>query len=233
MHIHNPSLLITNNIEELLLQKIIEKGFSVDVIPFIQTEIIQTKEVQQQIENIRSLNTTVIFTSANAVKAITRSLQKTPDWKIYCVGNTTRILVENSFGKESIIATADNAKLLAEKIIADNLSNEIYFFCGDKRRDELPELLHQHNIKINEVRVYTTLLLQHKIEKDYDGILFFSPSAVESFFQNNSLNNESILFAIGSTTADEVKKFSKNKIVLSDKPGKENLIEKAISYFNT
>ncbi|MEP6683958.1 MAG: uroporphyrinogen-III synthase [Parafilimonas sp.] len=210
----------------------IEKGFAVDVIPFIQTENITTKEVQQQIENIALLNTTIVFTSAIAVKAVTKYLQKIPDWKIYCIGNTTRILVENLFGKISIIATADNAKLLGEKIIEDNFSNEVYFFCGDKRRNELPELLNQHGIEVTEIQVYQTKMLSHKINKNYNGILFFSPSAVESFFQNNLVNNESILFAIGATTANEIKKFSKNKIVVSDRPGKENLIEKVIDYFN-
>ena len=232
MPIHNPLLLITNNIEESLLQKIFAREFLVDVIPFIQTEILHTKVLQQQIENIVSLNETIIFTSANAVEAVIKYLQKKPEWKIYCIGNATRILVEDFFGKESIIAVADNGKALAKKIVADKLTNEVYFFCGDKRRDELPEILHQHNVKINEIVVYKTLIIHHTIEKNYDGILFFSPSAVEGFFKNNLINDESILFAIGNTTANEIKKYSKNKIVLSDKPGKENLIEKVIDYFS-
>ncbi|MEO8712994.1 MAG: uroporphyrinogen-III synthase, partial [Parafilimonas sp.] len=110
---------------------------------------------------------------------------------------------------------------------------ELYFFCGDKRRDELPELLLQNNIAVNEVEVYTTTIFPHTVEKDYDGILFFSPSAVEGFFENNSVPENSILFAIGNTTAEEIKKFTNNKIVVSVKPGKQNLFEKMIEYFST
>ena len=67
--------------------------------------------------------------------------------------------------------------------------------------------------------------------KDYDAVVFFSPSAVEGFFKNNSLNDKTVLFAIGNTTAEEIKKYSGNKIVISDKPGKKEVIEKVIRFF--
>ncbi|MEO8713288.1 MAG: uroporphyrinogen-III synthase, partial [Parafilimonas sp.] len=141
MRQNNPTILITGEINESLLNKMNSKGINGDVIPFIKTEIIQTKKNQQQIENILTRSTIVVFTSKNAVEAVSKYVQnKKPDWKIYCIGNTTRILIEKYFGKESIASIADDATALAKKIIADKKINEIYFFCGDKRRDELPEL---------------------------------------------------------------------------------------------
>ena len=232
MHQGNPTILITGEIKESLLNKMISKGISADVIPFIKTAIIQTKKIQQQIENILTLNTTVVFTSKNAVEPVSEYLQnKKPNWKIYCIGNTTRMLIEKYFGKGSIVSIADDATALAKKIIADKKATEIYFFCGDKRRDELPELLSKNNIAVNEVEVYTTTILHHTIKKDYDGILFFSPSAVEGFFENNTVNKRSILFAIGNTTAEEIKKFTENNIVVSNKPDKKELLEKMIEFF--
>lgn len=233
MRINNPSILITRPVSESLLNEMNTKGLDADVIPFIQTEIIRTKQVQQQIENISGLNTTVIFTSITAVETVAENLQnKNPGWKIFCIGNTTKKSVEKTFGEASIIATADNATELAEKIISHKSSiDEAYFFCGDKRRNELPELLLENNIALNEVEVYTTTILKSEIKKEYDAVLFFSPSAVEGFFENNSVKEKTVLFAIGNTTAEAIKKFTKNKIVISDKAGKEDLVEKVISFF--
>ena len=124
------------------------EGFTADVIPFIKTQSIQTKKVQQAIENISEQNAFVVFTSGNAVNAVHEYVQhKKINWKIYCIGNATRLLIEKLFAGATIIATADNATALAEKIIADkHLNKPLYFFCGDKRRDELPQLLLKNNI---------------------------------------------------------------------------------------
>jgi uroporphyrinogen-III synthase len=88
-------------------------------------------------------------------------------------------------------------------------------------------------VGVKEIVVYKTIATPKKIEKKYDGILFFSPSAVKSFFQENKLDDQTILFAIGNTTADEVKKFSNSKIVVSDAPDKKTLLNKVFSYFQT
>jgi uroporphyrinogen-III synthase len=232
MQSNNPTILITAETEDSLLQPLTSKGFTADVIPFIKTESLQTEKVKQAIENISKETATVVFTSSNAVEAIQHFIQsKKTNWKIYCVGNTTKSLIENLFDA-SIFAVADNAAKLAQEIIINRENiNEVYFFCGDKRRNELPDLLTQNNIVVHEIEVYTTAILHHTIEKKYDGILFFSPSAVNGFFKNNSVNSNTILFAIGNTTADEIKKFSKNTIVISDKPAKNILIENVIEYF--
>ncbi len=229
---NNPAILITGETGDVLVEQMTSKGFVVDVIPFIKTESIQTKKVQQQVDDISNLNTTVVFTSSNAVNAVHEYIQnKNVTWKIYCVGNATRLLIEKLFNGVTIVALADNAIALSEKIIADNpLNNQLYFFCGDKKRDELPGMLSKNNIVVNEIEVYTTTIFQHTIKKDYDAVVFFSPSAVDGFFKNNSLNNKTVLFAIGNTTAGEIKKFSKNEIIVSDAPAKKYVIEKVIQF---
>jgi uroporphyrinogen-III synthase len=232
MRINNPIILITAEIEGSLIQQMKSNGFIVDMIPFIHTEITGTKKIHEQIENVLQLDAVVVFTSNNAVEAVSASLQnKRPNWKVYCIGNTTKILIEKLFGEASIAAIADNATSLAKKVVADKTINKIFFFCGDKRRNELPALLEENSIIVNEIEVYTTTILQHTIEKHYDGILFFSPSAVDGFFETNKVNEKTILFAIGNTTANEIKKFTNNTIVVSNKPGKKDLIEKVAEFF--
>jgi uroporphyrinogen-III synthase len=233
MRQNNPTILITAETDDSLLQQITSKDIPIDVIPFIRTEIIQTQQLQIQIEDVLQLKTAVVFTSINAVEAVSKYLHSSrPNWNIYSTGNTTKKSIEKIFGNKSITATADDATTLAKKIIANKEAiNEVYFFCGDKKRNELPDLLREHNIILNEIEVYTTTILAHKINKDYDAVLFFSPSAVEGFFQNNTISEQTVLFAIGNTTANEIEKFSNNEVVISDKPGKKELIEKMISFF--
>jgi uroporphyrinogen-III synthase len=233
MQPNDPTILITAGVDQSLLSEITAKGFVADVIPFIKTESIRSEKVRQTIKSISKLNATIVFTSSNAVEAVHHFVQSNKvNWKIYCVGNSTKSLIENLFDS-TVIAVADNATKLAQEIIADkeNIS-ELYFFCGDKRRNELPLLLTQSNIVVNEIEVYTTTIVQHRLSKDYDGILFFSPSAVDGFFKSNSLNDKTVLFAIGDTTANEIKKYCENKIIIADKPGRKEVVEKMVEYLS-
>lgn len=225
-------ILCTRPVIDELVNEALEKNIAIDVLSFIETEPVETLVVQQEIENAVILSTTVVFTSMNAVEAVSQFVEEEkPDWKIYCIGNTTRLLVEKYFGSALIAGTAGNATELADLIIAESEGEDVIFFCGDQRRDDLPAILRRNDIEVNEIIVYETFLVPHKIAKEYFGILFFSPSAVESFFSVNKIPGQTILFAIGDTTADAIKKFSTNKIIVSDMPGKDNLVEKMIGYF--
>jgi uroporphyrinogen-III synthase len=227
------NILVTRSINESIIQQAAEKNILIDVLSFIETEAIDSIEVYEEIENTLLESAVVVFTSMNAVDAVAVHLDEyKPDWKIYCIGNTTKKLVQEYFGEEMIASTASDARELAEKIVEDDLTDEVIFFCGDKRRDELSSILNENNIEVNEIEVYRTNMVHHVIEKKYNGILFFSPSAAESFFSNNKTEEQTILFAIGNTTASALKKYSRNKIIIADEAGKNNLVEKAIEYFS-
>lgn len=209
-----------------------EAGILIDEVSFILTEPIQSVEVQQEIEQAFLQSTAVVFTSMNAVDAVATYLEDAqPDWKIYCIGNSTFQLASQYFGKDKIVGTASSAKELAELIVENDENKELIFFCGDQRREELPEILRNNEIEVNEITVYHTLAVPQSIEKTYHGILFFSPSAVNSFFAKNKLKDKTVLFAIGNTTANEIKKYTSNKIMIAEEPGKENLLRMAIDYF--
>lgn len=225
-------ILCTRPLTASLIDEAAGAGIVIDELSFIETESILSVEVQQEIELAATEITTVVFTSMNAVDAVTIFLDgHQPEWMIYCIGTATARLIQEYFGEERIAGTANDAAALAALIAEDRFTDEVIFFCGDQRRDELPVILRQHDIDVNEIVVYQTIATPHKIEKEYFGILFFSPSAVQSFFSKNKVVEKTILFAIGNTTANEIKKFSSNKIITSDEPGKENLVQKMIEYF--
>jgi len=225
-------ILSTRPIDAPLINEAKHQNIEIDILSFIETVPIRSIEVQQEIENALLKSSAVVFTSMNAVEAVANELDgHQPDWRIYSIGNTTRQLVKKYFGEEAIAGTAESAAELAELIVEEDNSDDIFFFCGEQRRDELPDILRSNDIDVNEIVVYQTIQVKHKIEKTYHGILFFSPSAVQSFFSNNKISDKTILFAIGNTTATEIKKYTNNKIITGDEPSKENLVMEMIRYY--
>jgi uroporphyrinogen-III synthase len=227
------NILVTRPVDASLVKKARDQQIQLDTLSFIETASIDTIEVQQEIELAGTEIATVIFTSMNAVDAVTSVLDEMiPEWRIYCLGHRTKELVTEYFGEGSITGTADNAAELADEILADEEIEELIFFCGNQRRDELPKKLRAAGLDLNEIMVYETIATPHQLQKNYDAILFFSPTAVESFFSNNKINESCTVFAIGDTTKAMIKKYCRNKIIVSNSPAKDKLVEQAIQYFS-
>jgi uroporphyrinogen-III synthase len=226
-------ILSTRPVKNNLIQEAAENNIQLDIIPLIDTEPVQDIDTQQEVEQIALQYATVVFTSMNAVESVITMLdQQVPEWNIYCMGNTTQELIRNYFGEQAVKGTGNNALELAEHILDDNDElDEVFFFCGDQRRDELPAKLTEAGIQVEEIVVYRTIPLYQKIDTAYDGILFFSPSAVESFFHKNKATDSTVFFAIGTTTEAAIKKHTNNSIITAHSPGKEELVRKAIHYF--
>ena len=225
-------ILSTRPLDEPLISRAAGSRIIIHSHSFIYTEPIINDQLQQEIIDASEKPLTVVFTSMNAAEAVGCCLAgKNTRWTIFCLGTATRKTVEMHFGNGPIAGIASNASDLAQEIINKNVES-VVFFCGDQRRDELPDKLAAYNIQVHEVVVYKTLQIPKQVERDYDGILFFSPSAVESFFSSNTVSGDTIMFAIGTTTAESIRQFTNNMVVESDFPGKANLVEKAISYLD-
>ncbi len=175
-----------------------------------------------------------VFTSQQGVKAYLRQFdrmpnhgQTSPKVKAFCVGSKTQaVLQENGIATEAI---AENALALGQ-IISDSYNHCTFLlFSGNLRRAELPNVLKENTIKYQEIIVYHTHPNPKKITSQFNGILFFSPSGVESFHLENSFA-DAMTFAIGQTTAEVLEKYT-NKIIIAKKPTVENVIVKAVNYF--
>lgn len=229
---NNIHLLCTRQLTETLITKAFENGITIDMLPFIKTEMVAEKNIIEEIQSTANQKATVVFTSVNAVEAVTERLSAIPDWDIYCMGGVTKERVISFFGTEKIKRTARNATHLAEKIVADKLENEVIFFCSNHRLDKLPVVLKSNNVNFKELIVYETIETPHTIETHYEGIIFFSPSAVHSFFTENTIATDIVLFTIGKTTAATIETYVSNEIVASEWPGQEQLIDLVINYYN-
>ncbi|MDQ6843472.1 MAG: uroporphyrinogen-III synthase [Bacteroidota bacterium] len=226
------TILSTRPVGKELINEAARHNILIDEISFISTERIADKEMEEKIKQLALQNITAVFTSMNAVEAVAKFINSTTMWTIFCIGNTTKKLVENSFGSANIAGTANNADQLAEKIIEQTTIKKVYFFCGDKRREELPEKLKSNNVEIEELLVYRTIETPQVISKKYDGVLFFSPSAVQSFFSKNTISWNAQVFAIGATTAEAIKPFAQLPVIIAETPGKENLLRQVVDYFS-
>ncbi|NCI47333.1 uroporphyrinogen-III synthase [Sediminibacterium soli] len=232
MQDYKATLLATRQVNTAWIAKAGEKNILLDIVPFIKTESILSVEVQQEIEQAATRYATVVFTSSAAVDVVTELLDGAlPQWAIYCIGFQTKDRVLAYFGEDSIAGTAAGATLLADEIIAEEPDDEVIFFSGSHRRNELPSKLRNAGIDVNEIAVYQTALTPQQTEKTYDGILFFSPSSVQSFYIKNKMAAHTVVFAIGPTTAEAVGQFFPNKILTAAHPVKDEVVVLAIDYF--
>ena len=230
---HPIQILSTRPLSDEVLQEAAERNVSVDVIPFIDT-VTRTTDAGYEVTQLLNEDIVAIFTSANAVEAVAALKgDHKPHWKIFCIGEATATLVQKHFGENAIAGKAGNAQSLANVILQQPVATEAVYFCGDKRRPELPKKLADHGIRLREVIVYETHLTPHAVEKKYDAILFFSPSAVESFFSVNEIDNDVILFAIGNTTGEAIKRFSGNRTITGSITDKDELVRQAVAHFTS
>lgn len=203
-----------------------QKGVEVLEEEFITIKSIIThskyREIWPWISN--PADTAIVFTSQHAVEAIDRYLHGgdayyTPDhWKVFCLNGATKERVQEMLSEEQIIETAPNATELAAKIIAHGQFKQVVFFCGNQRREELPRLLKETGIEVIEIVVYETIATPVVATSNLDAVLFFSPSAVKSFFSVNALKKDTACFAIGHTTAAAIGDYTDNKIIVSESP---------------
>ncbi len=229
----NRDILSTAVLPADLLAEARKKNLVITAMAFVETEPVQSVEVQQEIEAAMVQSATVVFTSQNAVAAVAEHLEgQQPDWNIYCVGQKTSRLAASHFGEDRIIALADNAASLANLLLEDGSMDEVYFFCGGQRLDDLPDMLERQDIRVNEIVVYQTIPVPRKLENRYEAILFFSPSAVDSFFRVNKAGSNTVFFATGPTTASAVKRYVTANIITCRKTGKEEMIRELVAYFN-
>lgn len=215
-------ILSTRKLNSRQQSELSEKGFSLTEIDFIRIDFIDFE--------LNTVGDLLLFTSQNAVRSVLRHpkvsyLKSTP---CICVGEKTATLLEENGWQ--VTHFEEYAIDLGKYIVQNCLKNNITFFSGNLRRDILPNILKDNKIQYNEIQVYRTVLQSEKINSPQKGILFFSPSGVQSFLQQNRFSDE-VAFCIGKTTADEVLKHTKNCII-SEKPTIDSLVACVISCFS-
>ena len=228
----NTYVLSTAELDKSLIKKALDHHIELDALSFIQVDPIREHNLDEELRDLCKLQLTAVFTSANAINAMSAILKNSkPSWNIYCIGKATKKAVLEHFDAAQIKGTAIDGEGLA-KIIESHKVADVVFFCGDKRLDALPDFLYRHNIMVRELVVYKTKETPELVTKHYQGIMFYSPNGVNSFFRVNSIGPNIVLFAIGNTTALAIKAKTSNKIMVSETPSKEQMVDNVIQYFH-
>lgn len=177
---------------------------------------------------LRPMPKNVIITSKNAVEALLNNFapQELQFENIYCVGRRTKRLVERKIG--NVKHTENNAKDLANYLVDYIEGTEVTYFCSDIRLDELPTILKENQIEVKEITAYETKYDSVKINEGVKGVMFFSPSTVQSYKQEN--DDDVIAFCIGETTAKEASKHFAD-VRIAKVPTVESVIELVNEFF--
>ena len=164
----------------------------------------------------------VVFTSKNAVESLLTNISaaELQFENIYCAGRKTRRLIQKKIGK--VTHFENNATDLANYLVEYIEGTEVTYFHGNLSLDELPKILEKNNIVLTGIETYQTKLSAKQIEDTVKGVLFYSPSGIESYLIQNKPNK--IAYCIGETTASEARKHFK-EVKVAKIPDVESVID--------
>lgn len=210
------SIYSTKKLSEIQ-KELLPASVSVTDSDFIKIRFnrIAPKVIKNEIEN-------VIITSQNGVEAIANSFtsDELKFKNIYCVGRRTKKLIEQKIGK--VVKSERNAVKLAAYLANEIKGQEVTYFCSDLRLDTLPNALKVNEISVNEVEAYKTMYSPSKVDEKVNGVLFYSPSGVESYMQENVAGK--VAFCIGESTAKEARKHF-DDVQVANLPTVESVVE--------
>lgn len=166
----------------------------------------------------------VVITSKNGVEALLHNFTKEQlnfD-AIYCVGRRTKKLITQKIGP--VKHAERNAQKLADYLSKSLKGEVVTYFCSDLRLDTLPTVLAANGVTVHEVEAYKTMYSPAEVSDKVSGVLFYSPSTVESYVQKNA--TDKIAFCIGPSTAKEAAKHFEH-VQIAKVPTVESVIELA------
>ncbi len=202
-------------------------------VSFVEYDAISIRSIDFEIP--KDLKNTII-TSQNGARAFISKLNKLPSpsgeelgMRCFVVGEKTTALLEENGCK--VTKKAQNGAALGHYIAENHKNESFHYFCGKQRRDELPIILKEAGILCNEIVTYETHKNERTFNQTFDGVLFYSPSGVQSFFNANFDKRPLVgvrYFCIGETTATEARKYT-NQVIVSNATTIESTIAKAVN----
>jgi uroporphyrinogen-III synthase len=205
---------LSNSQRELLL----EIGPEIDLIDY---DAIKIEPVE--FDNNLIIDNGII-TSQNAAKIIIDN--KVLIKNCFCVGEKTKALLESN--GINVVKVKRSSEELAKSILRKCKNEDFWYFCGNLRREELPSIIKDEVNVYREIVVYNTSSVLKKVDLEYKDIIFCSPSAVESFTKDNSLE-DCTAYCIGETTAKEAEKHTK-EVLLSNEQNLEELLKTTVKH---
>jgi uroporphyrinogen-III synthase len=181
----------------------------IDFRPFIHVEGVSGKDVRSQKVDLTKFSA-IILTSRNSVDHYFRIAEelrfKVPDtMKYFCLSEAVAYYLQKYvvYRKRKIYVGKRTFSELAPLI--KKYKNEKFLLpTSDKLKPEVPLVLNELKVDWKEATFYKTVIsdLSDLADVYYDILVFFSPSGIESLFENfpNFKQNDTRIAVFGNTT---------------------------------
>jgi len=216
----------------------------IDFIPFIHVEGENGKDVRLQKVDLKDY-TAIILTSRNAVDHFFRIAEemrfKVPDtMKYFCQSEAVAYYLQKYvvYRKRKIYVGKRTFTEMAPTI--KKYKNEKFLLpSSDKLKPEVPMVLDKLGVNWKQATFYRTVIsdLSHLENVFYDILVFFSPSGIESLFQNfpDFKQKDTRIAVFGNTTVKAAKEAGLHINIMAptpDTPSMTMAIEKYIKEVN-
>ncbi|MGB5363156.1 MAG: uroporphyrinogen-III synthase, partial [Aureibaculum sp.] len=181
----------------------------IDFRSFIHVEGVPAREVRNQKIDFGNF-TAVVFTSRNAVDNYFRLAEemryKVPDdMKYFCLSEAVSFYLQKYvvYRKRKIYVGQRTFQELIKQI-NKHKTEKFLLPSSDKLKPIIPELLNETQVKWEKAVLFKTVVSDLSDLKDvyYDVLVFFSPSGIQSLFENcpDFKQNETRIAVFGNTT---------------------------------
>lgn len=185
----------------------------IDFRPFIHVEGVSAKEIRHQKIDLKNY-TALILTSRNAVDHFFRIADemrfKVPDtMKYFCQSEAVAYYLQKYvvYRKRKIYVGKRTFAELSP-LIKKYKDEKFLLPNTDKVKDAVPDILNELGVDWKQATFYKTVVsdLSDLANVSYDVLVFFSPSGIESLFQNfpDFKQNDTRIAVFGNTTVKAV-----------------------------
>lgn len=194
----------------------ISRRFNVNITfrKFFKIEGIPARDFRKDKVNLLDFSA-VIFTSRNAVDHYFRMCKEmrveVPEtMKYFSISESTAYYLQKyvQFRKRKIFHSKENEANLIE-LIKKHKTEKFLLPCSDIHKQEIPRMLEDNKIQYQKAIIYKTLAadLSDIDIRNYDMLVFFSPSGIKSLFKNfpDFTQGEKAIGAFGSSTQKAVR----------------------------
>lgn len=191
--------------------------FGVELVfrPFIKVEGISAKEFRQQHVSILDY-TAIVFTSRHAIDhffTLAKELRVAipEDMKYFCVTETIALYIQKyvQFRKRKVFFGTTGKIIDLLPTMVKHKTEKYLIPMSDVHSDEIQELLDSKKLQYKEAVMYRTVSNDFTADEmfDYDMLIFFSPSGVNSLTKNfpDFKQGDIAIATFGPTTAKAVK----------------------------
>jgi uroporphyrinogen-III synthase len=227
----NTRIWFTRRLSDAEISLAHEKGIKPIIHPLIHIRIFSPDSILESVKKYPKPDA-IAFTSKNGTDAFLGIPSAERSWEdstpLYCIGNVTAEKLMD-YGFKVTISDESTGSELAKRIAGElGPGSVIWHFCSTIKRPETGDVLRDAGLTYVPVECYETIELSDAgiPSEPFSGIVFYSPSAVRAFANGNaSIQAEVMFFAIGDTTAGELKKYGFEDVVTPAIPSTESLLE--------